>query len=83
MKRWVILAVLVVAITAIATVIGQFLPDDATDQGGEYPIVPVTTGPKPRVEVRGGPVVKFGMMAERAEGRGRGSSATRARGTCS
>ncbi len=69
MKRWVILAVLVVAITAIATVIGQFLPDDATDQGGAYPIVPVTTGPKPRVVVEGDPVYTFGMMAQRAEGK--------------
>ncbi len=68
MMRWVILAVLVVAITATATVIVQFLPVDSSDKV-EYPLAPVTKGPKPRVVVEGDLVYKFGTMAQQVEGK--------------
>src|SRR5438093_186955 len=60
MKRWILLACLVVVLTSAATVAVQFLPDEGPRRGGiDYPAAPVDAGPQAKAELVGEPVYKF------------------------
>jgi hypothetical protein len=72
MKRWIILAVLVVAITTTATVAVQYLPDLPANSRspGEvsFPAATaVAAGPKPLAVVEGDTTHHFGMAAQQAK----------------
>jgi hypothetical protein len=65
MKRWIVLAVLVVAITTTATVAVQYLPADSTSPGEvAFPAAPVVKGPQPLAVVEGDTTYHFGMAAQ-------------------
>ena len=66
MKRWILLAGLVVAITAAATIVLQYMPEDEPPPRGgvNYPAPPVAKGPQPNAEVVGDPIYKFDMAAQ-------------------
>jgi hypothetical protein len=65
MKRWLILAILVVALTAAGTVVLQTLPADTPTPGQiEHPAPLVTEGPKPKVVVDGDLTHHFDIMAQ-------------------
>jgi hypothetical protein len=65
MKRWIILAVLVVVISTMATIAVQFLPLDSSPPGEvQYPAAPASTGPKPRVVVDGDLTHRFGTAPQ-------------------
>ena len=54
MKRWLVLAILVVALTAAGTVVLQTLPADTPKPGAiEYPVPLATEGPKPKAIIDG------------------------------
>jgi len=69
MKSWIILIVLAVAITAVATVAVPFLTSDDSKAGPDFPAVSSTAGPTPRAEVEGDLTYKFGVMAQETEGK--------------
>jgi hypothetical protein len=67
MLRWIILAVLVVAITATATVVMQSVSSESSPVGVvKFPVKDAAkpTGPQPRAVVVGDPVFKFESMAQ-------------------
>lgn len=68
MKRWLILAALVVAISATATVAVQYLPtvSSSTDVV-QFPAPKKPTGPAPKVLVEGDPKYEFGSKAQHTE----------------
>ncbi len=66
MLRWIVLAVVVVILTAIATFLSVNAPDSEITA---VPAAPVTvTGPHPTVEVPGPLIHDFGTMAQLSEG---------------
>jgi hypothetical protein len=68
MKRWMILAVLVVAITTTATIAVQYLPIDSGTPGDTpFPAPSAKTGPQPLAVVDGDLTYKFGMAAQHVE----------------
>jgi hypothetical protein len=70
MKRWIILAVLVVVITTTATVAVQYLPlpsDSETPGAVAYPAAGKDTGPKPLAVVEGDLTHDFGMAAQHVD----------------
>ena len=70
MKSWIILIVLAVAITAVATVAVPFLSTDATVAGpGLSAPTAAPEGPAPQVEVVEDTTYKFGVMAQESEGK--------------
>src|ERR1700730_16438707 len=72
MMRWLLLAVLVVALTAGATVALQLLPrGTAADKGPSFPSSPVAekTGPSGIAEVEGDLTHDFGTMAQYSTGK--------------
>jgi hypothetical protein len=66
MLRWAILVAAVVSLTAVATLVIQFLPD--AEEASKVAVVEVT-GPQPKVVVEGDPIYDFGKMPrhDRAE----------------
>jgi len=69
MKRWFVLAVLVVALTAAGTVVLQTLPADTPTPGKvEYPAAQATEGPKPKAVVDRDVTHRFDMMSQRSKG---------------
>jgi hypothetical protein len=66
MLRWVILAVAVVGLTAVATFVVQYLPDPEA-----APRVPVeaATGPRPKLELDQDLIYEFGKMAQHTLGK--------------
>lgn len=66
MLRWVILAVAVVALAAIATVAVQFVP--SSEQGWNLPVASANTGPKPKAEVDKELTYEFGEMPQHSKG---------------
>jgi hypothetical protein len=61
MLRWVILVVVVVALTAAATIVVQYLPD--SEDARKVPVVEVT-GPQPKIVIEGDLDYEFGKMAK-------------------
>ena len=61
MLRWVILVVAVVALTAAATLVVQYMPDSADTS--KVPVV-TPTGPQPKVVIDEDPIYDFGKMAQ-------------------
>lgn len=69
MKRWLILGILVVALTATGTVVLQTLPADTPTPGGvEYPAPLVTEGPAPKAVIDGELTHRFGTMSQETTG---------------
>ncbi len=69
MKRWLILALLVVALTAAGTVVLQTLPTDTPTTGEiEYPVPLATEGPKPKAVIDGDLTHRFDTMAQETTG---------------
>ena len=65
MKRWIILAVLVVVISTTATVAVQYLPLESAPPGElPYPAATNDSGPKPLAVVDGDLTHRFGMAAQ-------------------
>ncbi|WP_422927301.1 DUF1573 domain-containing protein [Singulisphaera sp. PoT] len=68
MSRWIILSVLVIAITAGATVMFQMLPASTTNSTGvAFPTAtgtPAAKGPQPKAVVEGDPQYNFGTKAQ-------------------
>jgi hypothetical protein len=65
MKRWILLAGLVVVLSTAATVAVQFLPEEVTPRGGvPYPAKEATAGPQPKAEVEGALIYKFGIAPQ-------------------
>jgi hypothetical protein len=70
MLRWILLALVVVGLTAGATVALQFMPSLAdTPQDLSFPAPEKSTGPKPVVEVDAPTQHDFGVMAQRNKGK--------------
>jgi len=76
MKRWIVLAVLVVALTSVATVTVQYLP--ASSGSAATPLIPVANSPSkdaarsgavPKAVVDGDPVFDFGTKAQQDTGK--------------
>jgi len=68
MLRWVLLAVLVVALSATATVVVQTLPSDASVvPGSKYPAPPEAAGPQPKAVVEGDLVYRFGSKSQQTK----------------
>lgn len=69
MKRWFVLAILVVALTATGTVVLQLLPADTPTPGGvTYPVPLITEGPKPKAVIDGDLTHHFDTMAQETTG---------------
>ena len=66
MVRWVILAVAVVALTALATFAVAFLPDS---ESGAFVPAKTRTGPQPKVELDQDPIHQFGKMSQHSTGK--------------
>ena len=68
MKRWILLAVLVVVLSAIATVAVQVLPS-ATSPRAEvpFPVADARSGPAPELRVEGDTTYKFGTLSQRTK----------------
>jgi len=67
MKRWLLLAVLVVAITTTATLAVQYFPTDSwLSVDGKYPAPATSSGPQPLAVVEGDLTYHFGMAAQQA-----------------
>jgi hypothetical protein len=65
MKRWILLAGLVVLLTAAATVAVQFLPEEETPRGGvAYPAGEGKAGPQPKAVVEGELTYRFGAAPQ-------------------
>jgi hypothetical protein len=67
MMRWLLLAVLAVALTATATVVVQSLPEERTVSDGPAFPAPQAKGPHPRAVVEGDPTYKFGSKAQHSK----------------
>jgi hypothetical protein len=67
MKRWLVLAALVVVLTTTATVVVQILPGSTKPQELPYPAAPADAGPLPLAAVDGDPTYKFGMAAQQVK----------------
>jgi len=65
MVRWLILAVVVIALTAIATLVANFMP--ATNPAGAFKISS-KEGPAPKVVVEGNSSFDFGTMSQKTTG---------------
>lgn len=67
MLRWILLAVLVVAITATATIVMQSVPADTKGTKVDFPVPPASkpTGPLPRAVVDGDLTYNFGAKAQK------------------
>ncbi len=69
MKRWLVLAILVVALTAAGTVVLQTLPTDTPTPGKiDYPVPLATEGPKPKAVIDGELTHHFDTMAQETTG---------------
>ncbi len=69
MKRWFVLAILVVALTATGTVVLQTLPAISPTTGGvDYPAPLATEGPKPKAVIDGELTHRFDTMAQLTKG---------------
>jgi hypothetical protein len=66
MMRWLVLSVVVVALTAIATLVANFIPSRSSD--GAFR-VSTGQGAAPRVEVDGSPIHNFGTMSQKTTGK--------------
>jgi len=66
MKRWILLAGLVVLFTTAATVAVQLLPEEETPTRGgvDLPVAEAKTGPQPKAEVEGDLTYKFGAAPQ-------------------
>src|SRR5262245_4570233 len=66
MMRWILFAVLAVALTATATVVLQFLQGEATPTVSAHSVDPAAKakGPQPRAVVEGELIYKFGSKAQ-------------------
>jgi hypothetical protein len=70
MKRWIVLAILVVGISSAATLAVQFLPGPSSqDAGPAFPVSGETPGKHPKAVVEGEPTFAFGTMPQRAVGK--------------
>jgi hypothetical protein len=65
MLRWIVLILVVVALTAAATFLTQYAPDSTA----VVPAVPIKTGPQPKVAVPGPLTHEFGSMSQLSDGR--------------
>ncbi len=61
MLRWIVLAVVVVALTAAATLFFQYVPESGIDPN--LPVTEVTPGPHSKVDIREPLVYEFGTMS--------------------
>jgi len=69
MKRWLVLAILVVALTATGTIVLQSLPTATPSVSGiDYPVPSPDNGPKPKAVVDGELTHRFGTMAQETKG---------------
>jgi hypothetical protein len=66
MLRWIILAVVVVVLTAATTLVVQYLPEPATG-AASAPVVE-RTGPQPQIEVVGETPYDFGTLSQQTNG---------------
>jgi hypothetical protein len=70
MKRWILLAVLAVVLSTIATVIVQNMGESASPLGPGYPVSDKASGrhagPRPKAVVDGDPTYHFGTLPQRA-----------------
>jgi hypothetical protein len=66
MLRWIVLVLVVIALTAVATVLTQYAPNADT---AKVPVVTITKGPHGKVEVPEPLVYNFGTMPQRSEGK--------------
>jgi len=66
MLRWIVLALVVVALTGLATFLSVYAPDSSETLA--VPAVVVTTGPQPKVEVPEPLVYEFGTMPQLSTG---------------
>ena len=64
MLRWMLLAVLVIALSAAATVAVQFLPSSESDAGPAALLPKKPEGPAPAVDVEGGTSFNFGTLPQ-------------------
>jgi hypothetical protein len=69
MKRWILLLVLAIGITAIVTVSVQFLPSDASTTGPEFPAPLKQEGPAPKLVIDEDTVYKFNVLAQETKGK--------------
>jgi hypothetical protein len=66
MLRWVILAVAVVALTALATLVVEYVP--SSDSSWNLPVRSNMIGPQPKVVVEGALTHEFGAMSQQRTG---------------
>ncbi len=67
MLRWIVLAVVVVALTAAATFLVQYVPDSGTDPN--FPVAENTAGPHSKVEIHEPLTHEFGVMSQHDGGK--------------
>jgi hypothetical protein len=67
MKRWIVLAVLVVVLTTAATVVVQSRPGSSTSEELPFPAAPANAGPLPLAVVDGEATYQFGMAAQQVK----------------
>jgi hypothetical protein len=67
MLRWIVLAVVVVALTAAATFFVQYVPDSGIDPN--FPVALNTAGPHSQVDIREPLTYEFGIMSQHDEGK--------------
>ncbi len=65
MARWIILSVVVVALTAVTTFLVQYAADSSDESS--YPVA-ATTGPQPKMEIDQDVSYHFGTMSQQSEG---------------
>jgi hypothetical protein len=65
MLRWILVAAVVVALTATATFVIQYVPDSDTRTGSA---VNESTGPQPKVEIEQPLLYEFGTMSQETKG---------------
>ncbi len=68
MKRWILLAGLVILLSTAATVAVQLLPEEGTPRGGvSFPAKETQAGPQPKAEVEGELIYKFGVAPQQTK----------------
>jgi len=67
MLRWIVLAVVVVALTAAATFVVQYVPDSGADPS--FPVAEATAGPHSKVEITDPLTYEFGVMSQHDGGK--------------
>jgi len=67
MLRWIVLALVVVALTAAATLLVQYVPDSGTDPN--FPVAVNTAGPHAKVEIPEALTHEFGVMSQHDGGK--------------